>query len=194
MDKRKGLTLVMWAFLVEWFQGKMIWQIWSDGLPNNILKVKPSSLSDKMLFFEGLIMHSMEITVSTCSCSTFMFSCNVQLGSLTLIASSSWLAKPSLSELLSVSSPPTSTLSVININLYVNSGIMKAFIIIIFIFTIAICVAKSARSTSGTKYSRMDQVNFFKGSLSQSLLGPFLNTYRYIHIAIIYFFVLFSPW
>ena len=101
----------MWTFLVEWFQGKMVWQIWSDGLPNNILKVKPSSLSDKMLFFEGLIMHSMEITVSTCSCSTFMSSCNVQLGSLTLIASSSWLAEPSLSELLSVSSPPTYTLS-----------------------------------------------------------------------------------
>ena len=74
MDKRKGLTLVMWAFLVEWFQGKMIWQIWSDGLPNNILKVKPSSLSDKMLFFEDLIMHSMEISVNM-----FMFNFHVFL-------------------------------------------------------------------------------------------------------------------
>ena len=30
--------------------------------------------------------------------------------------------------------------------------------------------------TSGTKYSRMDQVNFFKGCLPQILLGTFFNT------------------
>ena len=30
----------------------------------------------------------------------------------------------------------------------------------------------------GTKYSRMGQVKFFKGCLSQILLGPFLNTLR----------------
>ena len=29
---------------------------------------------------------------------------------------------------------------------------------------------------TGTKYSRMDQVKFFTGCLSQILLGPFLNT------------------
>ena len=28
----------------------------------------------------------------------------------------------------------------------------------------------------GTKYSRMDQVKFFKGCFPQILLGPFLNT------------------
>ena len=31
--------------------------------------------------------------------------------------------------------------------------------------------------TYGTKYSRMDQVNFFQGCLPQILRGPFLTTY-----------------
>ena len=30
--------------------------------------------------------------------------------------------------------------------------------------------------TNGTKYSRMDQVKFFKSCLLQILIGPFLNT------------------
>ena len=32
----------------------------------------------------------------------------------------------------------------------------------------------------GTKYSTMDQVKFFKGSLPQILLGPFLNILSHI--------------
>ena len=32
----------------------------------------------------------------------------------------------------------------------------------------------------GTKYSRMDQVKFFKGCLQQILFGPFLNTLSHI--------------
>ena len=32
----------------------------------------------------------------------------------------------------------------------------------------------------GTKYSRMDQVKFFKGCLPQVLLGPFLNTLSHL--------------
>ena len=31
-----------------------------------------------------------------------------------------------------------------------------------------------------TEYSRMDQVDFFKGCLSQILLGPFLNTLTHL--------------
>ena len=30
---------------------------------------------------------------------------------------------------------------------------------------------------NGTKYSRIDEVKFFKGCLPQILLGPFLNTW-----------------
>ena len=33
---------------------------------------------------------------------------------------------------------------------------------------------------SGTKYSRMDQVKFFKVCLPQISLGPFLNTLPYL--------------
>ena len=36
--------------------------------------------------------------------------------------------------------------------------------------------------TFGTKWSRMDQVKFFKGCLSQILLGPFLNTMFHVLI------------
>ena len=32
----------------------------------------------------------------------------------------------------------------------------------------------------GTKYSRMDQVKFFKGCLPQILLGPFLNIFSHM--------------
>ena len=32
----------------------------------------------------------------------------------------------------------------------------------------------------GSMYSRMNQVNFFKGSLPQISLGPFLNTLTHI--------------
>ena len=32
----------------------------------------------------------------------------------------------------------------------------------------------------GTKYSRMDQLNFFKGCLPQITLGPFLNTLSHL--------------
>ena len=32
----------------------------------------------------------------------------------------------------------------------------------------------------GTMYSRMDQVNFFKGCLQQILFGPFLHTLSHI--------------
>ena len=35
---------------------------------------------------------------------------------------------------------------------------------------------KWVRNVNETKYSRMDQVNFFKGCVSQILLGLFLNT------------------
>ena len=35
-------------------------------------------------------------------------------------------------------------------------------------------------ATYGTKYSRMDEVKFFKGCLSQILRGPFLNTLPHI--------------
>ena len=34
--------------------------------------------------------------------------------------------------------------------------------------------------TFGTKYSRMDQVKFFKGCLPQILLGPFLNALTHL--------------
>ena len=34
--------------------------------------------------------------------------------------------------------------------------------------------------SSRTKYSRMDQVKFFKGCLPQILLGPFLNTLSHL--------------
>ena len=37
-------------------------------------------------------------------------------------------------------------------------------------------------STYGTKYSRMDQVKFFKGCLPQILLGPFLNILSHIKL------------
>ena len=37
----------------------------------------------------------------------------------------------------------------------------------------------------GTKYSRMDQVKFFKGCLPQVLLGPFLNTLSHIFDSVI---------
>ena len=36
----------------------------------------------------------------------------------------------------------------------------------------------------GTKYSRIDQVKFFKGCLPQFLLGPFLNTLSRIKLAV----------
>ena len=32
------------------------------------------------------------------------------------------------------------------------------------------------KNANGSRYLRMDQVKFFKGCLSQILLGPFLNT------------------
>ena len=35
-------------------------------------------------------------------------------------------------------------------------------------------------SLYGTKYSRVDQVKFFKGYLPQTLLGPLLNTWAHI--------------
>ena len=37
--------------------------------------------------------------------------------------------------------------------------------------------------TSGTKYSRMDQVKFFKGCLSQILLGSLVNTLSQVKLA-----------
>ena len=40
------------------------------------------------------------------------------------------------------------------------------------------------KTVYGTKYSRMDQVNSFKGCLPQILLGPFLNILIYIYIYI----------
>ena len=43
-------------------------------------------------------------------------------------------------------------------------------------------------SRYGTKYSRMDQVNFFKGCLSQILLGPFMNTLFHITMQLAMFF------
>ena len=39
---------------------------------------------------------------------------------------------------------------------------------------------KDFNITYETKYSRMDQVKFFKGCLLQILLGPFLNTLSHI--------------
>ena len=36
----------------------------------------------------------------------------------------------------------------------------------------------------GTRFSRMDQVKFFKGCLAQILLGPFLNTMSHIQLKI----------
>ena len=33
-----------------------------------------------------------------------------------------------------------------------------------------------------SRYSRMDQVKFFKGCLSQVLLGPFLNTLTHVGV------------
>ena len=38
------------------------------------------------------------------------------------------------------------------------------------------CTLQKKQSSYGIKYSRMDQVKFFKGCLLQILLGPFLNT------------------
>ena len=37
-------------------------------------------------------------------------------------------------------------------------------------------LTKKERSRDGLRYSRMDIVKFFKGCLSQILLGPLLNT------------------
>ena len=37
---------------------------------------------------------------------------------------------------------------------------------------------------NGSRYSRMDQVKFFKGCLPQILLGPFLNTSTQIKIVL----------
>ena len=41
------------------------------------------------------------------------------------------------------------------------------------------CLIKrlNIKRLNGTKYSRMDQVKFFKGCFPQFLLGPFLNTW-----------------
>ena len=37
-------------------------------------------------------------------------------------------------------------------------------------------------SASGTKYSRVDQIKFYKGCLSHNLLGPLLNTLSHMWI------------
>ena len=47
--------------------------------------------------------------------------------------------------------------------------------------------------TCGTKYSRMDQVKFFKGCLPQILLGPFLNALSHVSIAASSFIVKYCP-
>ena len=41
--------------------------------------------------------------------------------------------------------------------------------------------------TFETKYSRMDQVKFFKGCLPQILLGPFLNTLSHLFLNHLFF-------
>ena len=38
------------------------------------------------------------------------------------------------------------------------------------------------REINGTKYSRVDEVKFFKGCLPQILLGPFLNTLSHLNL------------
>ena len=66
-----------------------------------------------------------------------------------------------------------------NLSCFLKSCV-KSFIIHIFIQILHLLSQRFKREKSegiyGAKYSRMNQVKFFKGCLPQILLGPFLNT------------------
>ena len=73
--KRKSLTLLIWAFFIHNSRRKTDWLICNDRLPNSILKVKPSYLSNRMFFFENWIIHIMEINgirILTFKCHVFL--------------------------------------------------------------------------------------------------------------------------
>ena len=56
----------------------------------------------------------------------------------------------------------------------------KIFVFVLYCKSLHYIEYKDSSTICGTKYSRIDQVKFFKGCLPQFVLEPFLNTLSHV--------------